>query len=76
MLKFVESRLYYVKDENNFINQMLQVGSGWPKINGSESGSSSLATIVKSILTKFLKYDDINGQILKICKNICAELFC
>ena len=51
MIEFVDSGLYFVLDENNFINPLLQVGSvslekstgsgsGWPKINGS--GSSSL----------------------------------
>ena len=28
MLEFVESELYFGRDENNFINPMLQVGSG------------------------------------------------
>jgi len=51
MLEFVESGLYFVQDENNFINSLLQVGSGsrsgsrsvekstgsgGPKINGSD----------------------------------------
>ena len=47
MLEFVDSGLYFVQDENNFINPLLQVrsgsgsvekstGSGWPKINGSD----------------------------------------
>ena len=49
MLEFVDSGLYFVKDENNFINPLLQVGSGSgtvekstgsgsgrPKINGSD----------------------------------------
>ena len=27
-LEFVDSALYFVKDENNFINPLLQVGSG------------------------------------------------
>ena len=45
MLEFVDSGLYFVQDENNFINPFLQVGSGsvekstgsgWPKINGSD----------------------------------------
>ena len=49
MLEFVNSGLYFVQDENNFINPLLQVGSGekstgsrsgGPKINGA--GSSSL----------------------------------
>ena len=47
MLEFVDSGLYFVQDENNFINPLLQVGSGsnekstgGAKINGS--GSSSL----------------------------------
>ena len=48
MLEFVDSDLYFVQDKNNFINPLLQVGSGsiekstgsgWPKINGSESSS-------------------------------------
>ena len=50
MLEFVDSDLYFVQDKNNFINPLLQVGSGsvekgagsgGPKITGS--GSSSLA---------------------------------
>ena len=49
MLEFVDSDLYFVQDENNFINPLLQVesgsvekstGSGGSKIAGS--GSSSL----------------------------------
>ena len=44
MLEFVDSGLYFVQDENSFINPLLQVGSGsvekntgsgGPKINGS-----------------------------------------
>ena len=34
MLEFVDPDLYFVQDKNNFINPLLQVGSG--------SGSSSL----------------------------------
>ena len=49
MLEFVDSDLYFVQDKNNFINPLLQVGSGsvkkstgsgGQKITGS--GSSSL----------------------------------
>ena len=40
MLAFVDSGLYFVQDEKNFINPLLQVGSGsgsdGPKINGSD----------------------------------------
>ena len=36
MLEFVYSWLYYVQDENDFINPLLQVGSG--------SGSSEKST--------------------------------
>ena len=47
MLEFVDSGLYFVQDENNFINPFLHVGSGSaekstgsgsgePKINGSD----------------------------------------
>ena len=28
MLEFVDSDLYFVQDKNNFINPLLQVGSG------------------------------------------------
>ena len=49
-LEFVNSGLYFVQDENDFINPLLQVGSrsgsneistgsGRPKINGSRSPS-------------------------------------
>ena len=34
MLEFVDSGLHFVQDENNFINPLLQVGSGGPKITG------------------------------------------
>ena len=37
MLAFVDSDLYFVQDLNNFINPLLQVGSGGPKITGSGS---------------------------------------
>ena len=45
MIEFIDSGLYFVQDENNFINPLLQVGSGsaekstgsgGPKINGSD----------------------------------------
>ena len=38
MLKFVDSGSYFVQDENNFLNPLLQVGfgSGGQKINGSD----------------------------------------
>ena len=38
MLEFVDSDLYFVQDKNNFINPLLQVGSG------SESGSVEKST--------------------------------
>ena len=44
MLKFVDSGLYFVQDENNVINPLLQAGSrfGGPKIKGSGSSSQIL----------------------------------
>ena len=40
MLEFFDSDLYFVQDKNNFINPLLQVGSGsgsgGPKITGSD----------------------------------------
>ena len=45
MIEFVDSGLYFARDKNNFINPLLQVGSGsWSveKSTGSSSLSSSL----------------------------------
>ena len=39
MLEFVHSGLYFVQDENNFINSLLQVGSG----SGSDEESTEKA---------------------------------
>ena len=38
MLEFVDPGLYFVRDENKFINPLLQIGSrsDGPKINGSD----------------------------------------
>ena len=39
MLEFVDSDLYFVQDKNNFMNSLLQVGSGSvEKSTGSGSG--------------------------------------
>ena len=38
MLEFVDSDLYFVQDKNNFINPLLQVGSGSVE-KSTESGS-------------------------------------
>ena len=62
MLEFVDSDLYVVQDKNNFINPLLQVGSGSgsgsvekvpdpagqksPDPTGSGSGSSSSSLVV------------------------------
>jgi len=45
MLQFVDSGLYFVQDENNFINPLLQLGSGSgsgsdAKISGSDDKRS------------------------------------
>ena len=55
MLEFVDSGLYFVQDENNFIIPLLQVGSGYDEkvpdqagqksTNPTGSGSSSLLKI-------------------------------
>ena len=43
MLEFVDSDLYFVQDKNNFINPLLQVGSGSvEKITGSGSGGPKI----------------------------------
>jgi len=54
MLEFVDSGLYFVQDENNFINPLLQVGSGsgssGPKINGSDRIRILIPVIFKDCL--------------------------
>ena len=59
MLEFVDSDLYFVEDKNNFINPLLQVGSGsvekstgsgGPKITGSGSSSRKERPILYSNL--------------------------
>ena len=43
MLEFVDSGLYFVPDKNNFINPLLQVGSGSvEKSTGSGSGGPKI----------------------------------
>ena len=45
MLEFVDSGLYFFQDENNFINPLLQVGSGSgsnEKSTGSGSGGPKI----------------------------------
>ena len=43
MLAFVDSDLYFVQDKNNFINPLLQVGSGSvEKSTGSGSGGPKI----------------------------------
>ena len=43
MLEFVDSDLYFVQDKNNFINPLLQVGSGSvEKSTGSGSGGPKI----------------------------------
>ena len=45
MLEFLVSDLYVVQDKNNFINSLLQVGSGFgsvEKITGSGSGGPKI----------------------------------
>ena len=43
MLEFVDSDLYFVQDQNNFISPLLQVGSGSvEKSTGSGSGGPKI----------------------------------
>ena len=45
MLEFVDTDLYFVQDKSNFINPLLQVGSGSgavEKITGSGSGGPKI----------------------------------
>ena len=45
MLEFVDSDLYFVRDKNNFINPLLQVGSvsgSVEKVTGSGSGGPKI----------------------------------
>ena len=44
MLEFVDSDLYFIQDKNNFINSLLQVGSG----SGSVEKSTGSGSVEKS----------------------------
>ena len=46
MLEFVDSGLYFFQDENDFINPLLQVGSGSVE---KSTGSSSLIPCIKKL---------------------------
>ena len=57
MLEFVDSYLYFVQDKNNFINPLLQVGSGSGSVekstgSGSRSGGPKITGSGSSSLTK------------------------
>ena len=53
MLEFVDSGLYFVQDENNFINPLLQAGSGSvEKSTGSGSGGPKItgsSSLIKTV---------------------------
>ena len=44
MLEFVDSGLYFVQDKNNFINPLLQVGSGSGSVEKSTGSGSQKST--------------------------------
>ena len=56
MLEFVHFWLYFVYDENNLIDPLLQVGSDGPKINGSD--------LIRILISEFNKHvNDIPGKV-------------
>ena len=65
MLEFVDSGLYFVQDENNFINPLLQVGSGSgsvEKSTGSGSGGPKITGFdrirIKILIPGFFTFHD------------------
>ena len=59
MLEFVNSGLYFVQDENNFINPLSKIGSGsYEKSNGSGSGGpkGSIPVIIYIFLCAVLAF--------------------
>ena len=56
MLEFVDSGLYFVQNENNFINPLLQVGSGSGSVE--KSTGSGRIRIRSSSLPLFIKHKD------------------
>ena len=63
MIDFVDSGLYFVQYENNFINLLLQVGSvekstgsGGPKINGS----NRIRIVIPDVYTKYITVINIS----------------
>ena len=64
MLEFVASGLYFVQDENNFINPLLQVGSGsveyrtgsgGAKINGSDRIQIRIRILISVLFINFFR---------------------
>ena len=84
MLEFVDSDLYFVQDKNNFINPLLQVGSGsgsvekitgsgGPKITGS--GFPSLNLPKDYIPQEYTKRNKKEAKKDHINKNVCTCTF-
>ena len=61
MLKSVDSDLYFVLDKDNYINPLLQVGSGSVSVEKSTgSGSSSLLANPKNCPDSSFAYPTLN----------------
>ena len=62
MLEFVDSDLYFVQDKNNFINPLLQVGSGSESVEkstgsgGPKINASDRIRILIPVKNAFFKY--------------------
>ena len=48
-IEFVDSGLYFVQDENNLINPLLQVGSGSNEKSNGSGYSSLIQTAIENI---------------------------
>ena len=73
MLEFVESELYFVQDKNNFINPLLQVGSGSgsvEKSTGSGSGGPKITGSGSSSLKKTVTFFEIFSNQNKTVKRL------
>ena len=54
MLEFVDFNLYFLQDQNNFINPLLQVGSGSvEKSTGSGSGGPKINGSIRILIPGF-----------------------
>ena len=74
MLEFVNSWLYFLQDENNFINPLLQVGTGsGEKSTGSGSGGQKIYGSDRIRILVHAGYNESGSRSLELTRVQCAD---